>query len=117
MLQRAIAWLILLASAGLASYAFASERPFAQPVWTTAGLYHLAGYLAVFAGLSAAILLLQPRWYSALLTGIGILYSCYAVGPLAVVTVLYILLSAYCAGRLILGKTPHQAFQRSTSQR
>ena len=106
MLQRALAWLILLATAGLAIYAFAVERPFLQPVWTPDGLYHLAGYLAVFTGLSAAILLLQPRWYSAILAGLGIVYSCYAVGPLAVLAVLYILLSAYSMGRLILRKIP-----------
>jgi len=102
MLQRAVAWLILLVHAGFAIYAFAVERPFAQPVWTSDGLYHLAGYLAVFAGFSAAILLLKARWYSAIFTGLGIVYSCCAVGPPAVLAVLYILLSAYCAGRLIL---------------
>ncbi len=106
MLQRALAWLILLVHAGLAIYGFAVERPFAQPVWTAAGLWHLAGYLILFAGLSAAILLLKPRWYSAILTGVGLTYTCYAVGPLAVVAVCYILLSAYSTGRLILRKTP-----------
>jgi hypothetical protein len=60
----------------------------------------------VFAGLSAAILLLKPRWYSVLFTGLGVVYSCYAVGPLSVLTVLYILLSAYSAGRLILRQIP-----------
>ncbi len=102
MLQRAIAWLILLIHAGFAIYAFAVEQPFAQPVWASDGLYHLAGYLAAFGSFSAALLLLQPRWYSALFTSLGILYSCYAVGPLAVLAVLYLLLSAYSAGRLIL---------------
>jgi hypothetical protein len=106
MLQRALAWLILLVHAGIAIYAFAVERPFAQPVWTAAGLQHLAGYLIVFAGLSAAILLLQPRWYSAILAGVGIVYSCYAVGPLAVLAVCCILLSAYSTGRLILRGIP-----------
>jgi hypothetical protein len=106
MLQRSLAWLILLATAGLTIHAFAVDRPFAQSVWTSHGLCHLAGYLAVFAGLSAAILLLQPRWYSAILAGLGIVYSCYAVGPIAVLAVFYILLSAYSAGRLILRKIP-----------
>jgi len=110
MLQRAFAWLILLAHIALAVWGFAVERPFTQAVWTTAGLQHLAGYLIVFAGLSAAIVLLQPRWYSALLAVTGIVYSCYAVGPLAVLAVGVILLSAFATGRLILGK-----IQRATS--
>ena len=107
MLQRAFAWLILLVQAGFAIYGFAVERPFEQPVWTMAGLQHLAGYLITFAALSAAILLLKPRWYSAILVALGIVYSCYAVGPLAVLAVCYILLSAYATGRLILRKVPH----------
>lgn len=98
--------MILLAHAGLAIYAFAVERPFTQPVWTPAGLYHLAGYLAIFAGLSAAVVVLKPRWYSAFFAGLGIVYSCYAVGPVAVLAVCFLLLSAYSTGRLILRRIP-----------
>lgn len=104
MLQRGLAWLILLLHAALAVYALVVNGPFAQPVWTPEGLQHLGMYLAVFAGFSAAVLLLRARWYSAILTLVGLAYSCYVAGPRAVVAVLYILLSAYCAGRLILRK-------------
>jgi hypothetical protein len=104
MLQRALAWLILLAHAALAVYALIAFKPFAQPVWTPAGLERLAFYLSLFAALSGAVLLLRARWYSAVFTFVGLAYSCYAAGPLAVFAVLYLLLSAYCAGRLILRK-------------
>jgi hypothetical protein len=104
MLQRGFAWLILLLHAALAVYALVVFNPFAQSVWTPAGLDRLAFYLLLFALFSAAILFLRARWYSAIFTLIGLAYSCYAAGPRAVFTVLYLLVSAYCAGRLILRK-------------
>jgi hypothetical protein len=102
MLQRGLAWLILLLHSALAVYALIANNPFAQPVWTPDGLHHLALYLAVFAGFSVVVLLIGPRWYSALFTLVGLAYSCYFAGPRPVLVVLYLLLSAYCTGRLIL---------------
>ena len=104
MLQRGLAWLLLLSQAALTVYALLADQLFAQPVWTPEGLHHLALYLAVFAAFSAAVLLLAARWYSALLTLVGLAYSCYFVGPRPVLAVLYLLLSAFCTGRLILRK-------------
>ena len=104
MLQRGLAWLVLFLHAALAVYALIADNPFTQPVWTPEGLQRLAVYLAVFVTFTGAVLLVNPRWYSALLTVVGLAYSCYVAGPRPLLALLYILLSAYCTGRLILRK-------------
>ena len=102
MLQRALVWLLVALALALTAFGVVHERLWLETGWSAAGLASAASYLLLFAALSLLLLLWRPQWYGASVAALGLLSSLVMAGPRPLFAVLYIALSAYCLGRLIL---------------
>jgi hypothetical protein len=102
MLQRALVWLLVALALALTAFGVLHERLWLETGWSAAGLASAAVYLLLFAAFSLVILLWRPQWYGASVAALGLLSSFVMAGPRPVLAVLYIALSAYCLGRIIL---------------
>ncbi len=85
------------------AYGFSTHPLFAQQIWVSAGLKHLARYSGWFLAVAAPLLLMVPWLFAPLICASVVCLSAAAAGPMAVFAVSFVLLSAHALGRRLLG--------------
>ena len=95
---------VFLALAGVEIYGFASVPLFAQQIWFPVGVTRFLRYAGIFLSLAIPLLLMVPWTFAGLLATLLLLVTGYAVGPLTLLAVLFLLVSACALGRLLMGR-------------
>jgi len=94
-------WVTLLLLSGICGYGFWSEGLFEQVTWTSLGLARLERVAAIYIPASVAVCLWRRSFAVPLFSLLAALYSVVAVGPLALLCVLFFLSSSFLLGRLL----------------
>ena len=94
-------WVTLILLSGISAYGFWSARLFEQETWSSLGLERLAQVGAVYMLAAVAVYFWKPSFVAPLLLLLAALYSFVAVGPLALLCVLFFLGSSFLLGRLL----------------
>jgi hypothetical protein len=104
--QRILAWALLLAAVAAAAYGIASGGLLAQPVWTPQGASGMAAFAGLYILAAGLLVWFAPRWFAPALGVAVVGYSLVAAGPLAVASVVLVLVASYAAGVSVLRSRP-----------
>ena len=94
-------WITLILLSGISGYGFWSESLFEQETWSPVGLDRLAQVGTVYMLAAVAVYFWKPFFATPLFLLLAALYSFAAVGPLALLCVLFFLCSSFLLGRLL----------------
>ena len=95
---------LLLALIGLEIYGFSTLHLFAQEIWYPVGLTRFLRYGGVFLALAVPLLLMVPWTFATVLVVLLLALTAFALGPMPLLSVLFLLLSACALGRLLLDR-------------
>ena len=105
--RRLYPWLILAVLAVLVAvevYGFRNGHLFSQTIWLPEGRASLLQFAALYVAAATALLILVPWIFAALAAALLLLFTAIAVGPLALLSVFFFLLSAWSLGDLLMGR-------------
>ena len=94
-------WVALVLLSGISGYGFWSESLFEKETWSPVGLDRLAQVGTVYMLAAVAVYFWKPFFATPLFLLLAALYSFAAVGPLALLCVLFFLCSSFLLGRLL----------------
>jgi GtrA-like protein/dolichyl-phosphate-mannose-protein mannosyltransferase len=91
-------------------YGFAGAHLFSQTIWAPEGRARVLQFAALYIAAATAILILAPWIFAALAAALLISFTAIAIGPTALLAVVFFLLSAWSLGTLLMvGRTPWSA--------
>ncbi|GIU74212.1 MAG: hypothetical protein KatS3mg004_1299 [Bryobacteraceae bacterium] len=102
LMQRGYAAPAVFASAvAVCLHGVAAHGLLRQPVWEPDGWRRFLFFAAIYASSAALLIAVRPRWTLAVLAGAAALFTCFAVGPLALAGVVWAALGAWACGWLL----------------
>lgn len=104
--QRILAWALLLAAVAAAAYGMVTGGMLTQPVWSPQGAFGIAVFSVAYILASGLLVWFAPRWLGPVLCAGVVGYSLAAAGPLAVASVVLVLLASYATGAAVLRHRP-----------
>ncbi len=105
--RRLYSWLILAVLAVLVAvevYGFRNSRLFSQTIWLPEGYARLIQFGALYVAAAAALLILAPWIFAGLAAALLLLLTAISVGPVALLSVFFFLVSAWSLGALLMGR-------------
>jgi len=99
---------IIAALVAVEIYGFAKTPLFAQHIWDPVGSHRFLRFTGAYITLALPLLILVPWSFAGLAAALVVVLSAVAVGPLAVLSVVFFLLSSNALGALILRRTKQQ---------
>ena len=117
---RFYAWLILAVLAVLVAleiYGFRTSHLFSQEIWDPQGRARLPQFAALYLAAATALLILVPWIFARLAAALLVVLTAIAIGPAALLAVVFFLISAWSLGGLVtclvpaklVGRTPWSA--------
>ncbi len=100
-------WSIVAALAALVAvevYGFRGGHIFAQRIWDPEGVAHLREFGALYVAAATAMLILAPWIFAGLAATLLAASTAIAIGPVALLAVVFFLISAWSLGDLIVGQ-------------
>jgi putative flippase GtrA len=91
---------VIAVLAGVEVYGFRTSHLFAQEIWAPQGWARLLQFGALYAAVATAVLILAPWIFAGLAVALLLVLTVIAVGPAAILAVLFFLLSAWSLGYL-----------------
>ena len=104
-LGRFYAWLLLAVLAALVVleiYGFRTSHLFSQEIWEPAGRARLIQFAALYLAAATALLILVPWAFAGLAAALLVVLTAIGIGPAALLSVLFFLVSAWSLGRVVL---------------
>ena len=105
--RRLYPWLIFAVLAVLVAveaYGFRNGHLFSQTIWLPEGYARLLQFGALYVATAAALLILAPWIFAGLAAALLLLLTAIAVGPVALLSVCFFLISAWSLGALLMGR-------------
>jgi glycosyltransferase involved in cell wall biosynthesis len=106
---RFYAWLMLAVLAALVVleiHGFRTSHLFSQEVWVPVGRARLIQFAALYLAAATALLILVPWAFAGLAAALLLVLTAIAIGPTALLSVLFFLLSAWSLGHLLTHLPP-----------
>jgi len=97
-------WAVLALFVALTVYGFGQAKLFRQEIWTPAGLHRFLIFAACYWLCFGLFALSRPRIFSGFVLTAVLVYTLVATGPLALASVLLVVLSSLVLGQGILGR-------------
>jgi glycosyltransferase involved in cell wall biosynthesis len=100
----------LAALLALEAYGFRTRHLFSQAIWAPEGLARLLQFGALYIAAATALLILAPWIFAGLAAALLLLLTAIAVGPSALLAVVFFLISAWSLGCIVsrtAGRLPH----------
>lgn len=104
-IHRIFLWMLTAALCAVTVHGFLAERLFDQAIWTPLGGQRLALFTLWYVLVVIGVFAWRARWFVPIVLAFAGFYTVVAAGVAAPLAVLYILFSAYLAGRLLLGRS------------
>lgn len=104
-----IAWAVLAALIAIAIYGFRDAKLWHEDVWTPAGLRRFQVFAAGYWLCFAVFFVWKPELFAPAVLSASLVYTLIATGPLAVLSMLLVLLSSVVLGQAILGRQGAEA--------
>jgi glycosyltransferase involved in cell wall biosynthesis len=98
---------VLVVLAAVEIYGFGTSHLFSQQVWYPEGLARMLQFAALYLAAATALLILVPWLFVRLAAVLLVLLTAIAIGPMALLAVLFFLLSAWSLGGLVSRRLPH----------
>ena len=103
-LVSAVVGLVLLGALAVEAYGFRTATLFSQDIWEPIGVKRFLKYIGMFLGVAFPILMMAPWSFAALITGLTVVGTAFAIGPLALLAVAFFLISSCALGSRLLGR-------------
>ena len=85
-------------------YGFSTAHLFAQQIWYPLGAERFLRYIGAFLSITLPLLLMAPWTLAALLAALLLGLTAYAVGPVTLLAVCFLLISSCALGRLVMDR-------------
>jgi glycosyltransferase involved in cell wall biosynthesis len=95
---------VFLGLAALELYGFSTAHLFAQEIWYPVGMARFLRYVGVFLSVALPLLLIVPWTFAAVIAGALLVLTAFALGPLPLGAVVFLLISACALGWLLISR-------------
>jgi hypothetical protein len=103
-LASALVALVFLAALAVEAHGFRTATLFSQDVWEPVGVKRFLKYIGIFLGVSMPLLAMVPWSYATAIAGLTAVGTAFAIGPLALLAVVFYLVSSCALGSRLLGR-------------
>ena len=103
-LASALVALIFVGALAVEAYGFRAATLFSQDVWDPIGVKRFLKYIGMFLGVSVPLLMMVPWSFAAAIAGLTAVGTAFAIGPLALLAVVFYLVSSGALGARLLGR-------------
>jgi putative flippase GtrA len=107
---RFFTWLILAVLAvlvGVEVYGFRTAKLFSQTIWYPEGMARFLEFGALYLGAATVLLILAPWIFASLAAALLLALTAIAIGPVALLAIMFFLLSAWSLGGVVGRHLPH----------
>jgi putative flippase GtrA len=95
---------VFLGSLALEAHGFLTANLFSQDIWDPIGVKRFLRYSGMFLGIAFPLLTMVPWTFAAAITALTAVGTAFAIGPLALVAVVFYLISSCAVGSRLLGR-------------
>jgi dolichol-phosphate mannosyltransferase len=109
--RRGPAWLpstlvaaVFLGALAVEAYGFRTAALFSQEIWEPIGVRRFLKYIGMFLGIIVPLLMMAPWSLAGAIAALTVVGTAFAIGPLALLAVVFYLISSCALGSRLLGR-------------
>jgi dolichol-phosphate mannosyltransferase len=95
---------VFVGALAIEAHGFLTATLFSQEIWVPIGVHRFLKYIGIFLGVSVPLLMMAPWSYATAIAGLTAVGTAFAIGPVALLAVVFYLVSSCALGSRLLGR-------------